>query len=425
MQIDDIGEVDIVVLTEDPKMSSGYSVNGRLVSWALAKDWSVLAVGEGADDVVKYETHGREFPIIPSEVSNPSDPRDSKMGSDIMPRVINKYNPDVVVTIVDPHRVSYMSELHNPTKIEFPVRDVGDGVEKTQVMKRFSKQISNFDASPNFTWVGLIPVDGKPLPKNWKPFVEEIDYPIAMSDFGIERMKKDLNITPYKIPHGLDHRYVESEKDDEDTFLLGTVNRNQFRKQMPRLIESWGKFYNDIGRPDNVEFYLHCDYNDSSGWKIDKYLDKYDIEEATREYEGYVSRERLMEIYSEIDVFCSATGGEGFGLTTIEAMSQGTPVVITDYSTSRELVADGDPSPRGKLVDVKTFYDELPTMAGVERALVDTDDFSEKIRMYYDKKGKIDTHGNNAREWVMQNHSWEDVADQWVELMNNVVFNDN
>lgn len=420
MNLENIDNIDIVVLTEDPNKSSGYSVNGRLISWALAEKWDTVVVGEGTSEPMMYDTRGRDFPVIPCEVSNPSDPRNAKMGQEVMHSLLNEYNPDVVVTIVDPHRVSYLHSLHNPVSVSFPIRNVGEEIEKTEVMKRFSREISQVDTEPSFEWVSLIPIDGQPAPESWKPFIEEVDYAIAAADYGMERMKKDYNLTPYKIPHAVDYRDVSAQTDD--TFLIGTVNRNQFRKHTPRLIESWGKFYNNAGRPDDVEFYIHSGYDDNSGWLLDKYLKKYDIEDAVRDYEGYVSRERLMEIYSEFDIFCSATGGEGFGLTTIESMAQGTPVLITDYTTSEELVVRGSPSPRGKLVDVKTRYDELPQFAGVERALVDVDDFADKISSYYNNPERVESHGENARRWVMENHSWENVANQWVEFMENVVF---
>jgi len=127
-----------------------------------------------------------------------------------------------------------------------------------------------------------------------------------------------------------------------------------------------------------------------------------------------------MEIYNEIDVFCSSTAGEGFGLTTVEAMSQGAPVVITDYTTSKELIAKGKPSPRGDLIPVKEYYDDHPTFGVVERGLVDTDEFAETLVDYYENRDQIDEKGENAKEWVHDNLSWDRVADQWIDYMETV-----
>jgi len=49
------------------------------------------------------------------------------------------------------------------------------------------------------------------------------------------------------------------------------------------------------------------------------------------------------------------SGGEGFGLPFIEAAICGTPSIANDYTTSRELLIDGKPSPRGLLTKYHLF----------------------------------------------------------------------
>lgn len=59
--------------------------------------------------------------------------------------------------------------------------------------------------------------------------------------------------------------------------------------------------------------------------------------------EANVSQERKDLLYSASDVFCSLVDNyqETFGLTLLEAMSHGLPVIASDFNGYRELVQPG------------------------------------------------------------------------------------
>jgi glycogen(starch) synthase len=57
---------------------------------------------------------------------------------------------------------------------------------------------------------------------------------------------------------------------------------------------------------------------------------------------GFLPREELIQRYSEYDVFLfPSLRWEGFGLTIIEAMSQGVPVVASDIGGPKDIIEDG------------------------------------------------------------------------------------
>jgi len=417
-------DLEIVVLSDDIRKKTGFAVNARLVCWALSKKWNVVNVGYGGKQSGMYEVKGREIPVIATLSSSEERDSDRKgvkrnIGKETVEEVIGRFDPDVIVSVTDPHSCEYICNMRYPIRTTIQIRELGQDLTDRYLLNRFNDIISSIDTDKTFEWVGQVPIDGRNPPQSWGKFMDEIDYPISMSHFGQNVFERQFGVETKMIPHAVDYRDVDATSDPE-TFLLGAVNRNQFRKQYPRLIESWGKFYDTVGRPDDVEFYIHADPDDSAGWPLYRYARKYGIADAVKKYEGVVSRERLMEIYNEINVFCSSTGGEGFGLTTVEAMSQGTPVVITDCTTSEELVATGEPSPRGDLISVKEYYDDHPSHGVVERALVDTDEFAETLVDYYENRDQIDAKGENAKQWVHDNLSWDHVADQWVEYMETV-----
>ena len=95
--------------------------------------------------------------------------------------------------------------------------------------------------------------------------------------------------------------------------------------------------------------------------------------------------------YKSLDLYVAPQRWEGFGLTPLEAMSCGVPVVATKVGAFEELVVDGV---TGQLIDA----DDLAHM-------------SQSITSYLDHTNKIKEHGVAARNHVLQNFKIEHEAD--------------
>ena len=58
-------------------------------------------------------------------------------------------------------------------------------------------------------------------------------------------------------------------------------------------------------------------------------------------FTGSISKGRLRKIFSKSDMFLLASDYEGFGISVIEAMSAGIPVVVNDIDSMKEIVKNG------------------------------------------------------------------------------------
>jgi len=261
------------------------------------------------------------------------------------------------------------------------------------------------------------PSDGVPLPMGSELVFKKADYLIAMAKFG-KKQAEDAGYSDVRyIPHGYDKNlYFQLSEERKktikrayglnNTFVFGYVGRNQGRKNYPHLFRSFAKFVKD---KQNCILWLHCDPMDSAGSNLYNLVKKYHLEGLVRftpniRWFDNLPEESMKNIYNLFDVHVSATTGEGFGIPTIEAMACGTPNIITNFTTSKELVEG-----HGWLVDVR---DTIDGTYEVERAFVDTDHMVEQMNEAYYNHKLREEYSKKGLDFVKQ-FEWDKVYPLW------------
>ena len=184
--------------------------------------------------------------------------------------------------------------------------------------------------------------------------------------------------------------------EDDTTFLVLNVNRNQVRKDLARSMAAFHLFH--LEHPDSM-LYLHAKQQDtggslpfqaaSLGLRIHKPAE---VVFCPEEYNvtGGCSRADLNRIYNAADCCISTSTGEGWGLTTTEAMAAGLPFIGPDNTVFPEQMGEKVSSydhyaehQRGLLVESggpdlwAVFYGnietprELTSVTGMKAALID------------------------------------------------------
>jgi glycosyltransferase involved in cell wall biosynthesis len=103
------------------------------------------------------------------------------------------------------------------------------------------------------------------------------------------------------------------------------------------------------------------------------------------------------------DIHALATTGEGFGIPTIESQSCGLPNVITDYTTSKELV--GEPE-TGLIIPIAY---ELTGTWTVERGFIDKDKMCEALETLYGDENLRKEMSKKARENALK-YDWNKIV---------------
>lgn len=177
------------------------------------------------------------------------------------------------------------------------------------------------------------------------------DQVIAYTQFGATELRKSGYAGALAIiPHGID-RELFGPLDQAtvrarvgmplDTFAVLILDRNQPRKRLDIAFDAFARFAKD--KPEHVKLVYHGALDDV-GWDIEDMAEDLGIGERLI-LTGRLTRgqsvpvQALSAIYSMCDLKLSTTAGEGWGLTTMEAMACGLPNIVPDFAALGEWAA--------------------------------------------------------------------------------------
>lgn len=205
-----------------------------------------------------------------------------------------------------------------------------------------------------------VPVDHLPAPPEVTKWLrQDFVTPIAMSKYG-QTIIENSGIESLYIPHAIESVFKPMKRHkgttgrdfigiDEDKFVVGMNAANKGvspnRKAFGENILAFSMF---AQKHDDVVLYLHTDSLGAlGGIKLEhllqscgvpaekyKFVDRY-------VYASGIDQQTLATIYTAMDVLLATSYGEGFGIPTMEAQACGTPVIVSDFAASAELVGDG------------------------------------------------------------------------------------
>lgn len=105
-------------------------------------------------------------------------------------------------------------------------------------------------------------------------------------------------------------------------------------------------------------------------WFYEKYKDSNFIDRVI--FEGFISEERLKQVYANCDVYVSPSRYESFGLIFVEAMTFGKPCVGCDVGAMPEVIKDKETGFLAKVGDVDSLVECL-------EKLIKSDDLRKKM----------------------------------------------
>lgn len=362
-------------------------------------------------------------------------------GNDILKQHIDNLKPDYIVTLMDLFRPCAWLKY-----------------QKVHLKQHGAKTIAYF------------PIDGDPLPYEtleWGPIPphintkkpeepnvwEQFDYLVPMSHYGKRILLKELpnlkDRTVEPIWHGINTNvfkpiplkenrfYNTNKKILEGKFVISSVFRNIIRKNPQALAFAFYKFAKD---KDDVLLLCHTNPNEPQpqGTNLAKIIIRLKMEEKVM----FTGSNMLFfsppstfvnEVLNVGDVHTIATTGEGFGIPIIESMAVGKPNILTDYTTSEELISNQEePKIRGNLKMVhrgclvNKFFMPPTCYQLTNRGFIKYKELAEAFEFYYQmwKKNKNhlrELYQNRCREFAVASFDWEKVIlNRWIEFFEGI-----
>ena len=399
----------ILLISDSPYATTGLGRMARYfmqmlpehewIHWGVNHtDFKMTAHGLFAD--YNSEDFNGNFKIVSPRIFGDDDAYQFKY----LPHVIQKEKPDYIITSLDFNRI-------------FP----------------FKSQLLELKMTLGFEWINYFPVDRELIIASEVKTIEHIDHNIVITKHGLNKIKSiDNNINIKQIYHPIDSNeftIIGDKKKKElrnkifgniarDKIIIGTVNRNFARKDPVKLIQAFVEFKKNV--PNSI-LYFHGSSmtNEKQDLRLIAHMLGLRGEDVVFTPQGYteiagVSNSELNEIYNCIDIFVTASMGEGFGFTTVEALLTGTPIVAPSNTSFPELINDN-----GYLVpiDLIDSFEFNYGLYDIPWQRVKTTDLAKGLLEVYNN---LDLYKNKAikgREWVIDNLNFEKIKKQWSEII--------
>ena len=265
------------------------------------------------------------------------------------------------------------------------------------------QQLSNYSTKVIYT--GVDSTGGIP---NFADNCNRVDFLLTPSNISKVRMEKlGVHKPIFVFPHGVDSELFKFKpRTKTDTFKFLYVGECSDRKGIFSLISAFTHLFTD-----NPYVELHIKSNTAMLFYGADQLNE--IFKNHKNIIWHVSNEghdKVIELYDECHAYVYPSRADTFGMTLIEAMSCGLPVISTNDPGATELI-------KGRYYEVSSVdvpVKNHPWMLG-EWGEPDVMDMIKQIRFVYENYDSILNSGvleENSR-FIQENYSWEKIVNNF------------
>ena len=307
-----------------------------------------------------------------------------------------------------------------------------------------------------FNWIISPTNDASPLNPDWIETYGEADAVLTYCEFGRDVMLEQGNVNFRGIATpGASHEFyrhddtrkkISREKYgiEPESYIMGTVMRNQPRKLFPDLLKTFSQYLKQSGRKDCF-LYCHTAFPDL-GWNIPELLMTHEL--SNRVYFTYKCRncgdvtvklfndtlthctnchqfgcniagvgnglttKELAEIYNLFDFYVQYSTNEGLGIPLLEAATCGLPITCVNYSSMESFVKNIGAVP----INVLHLNKESET--GRNKAVPNNEHF---LTIMYDffslSRSELKQMGEDFAIRAKAHYNWDKCAQVWIDAI--------
>ena len=434
-------KLKILMVSEASFLSSGFSIYTREIlsrlynsnKYEIAEFASYGFVNDPRDKSIPWKYYANAVKDDDPRHKEYSSRGDNQFGRWRFEKVLLDFRPDVVIDIRDYWMSSYQA---------------------ISPLRKF------------FHWILMPTVDSAPQQEEWIDTFLSADSVFTYSDWGAEVLKNQssgkINYIDTVSP-GVDLSVFTPIEDKKtlreqcgvppDSFVVGSVMRNQKRKLIPELMVSFRKTIDILKQEgnktgENIYLYLHTSYPDA-GWDLPELLKEHRL--ANRVFFTYlcrrchnmessifvgpqkvcsrcleksmtfssvtngISTEQLAKVYNLFDIYVQYSICEGFGCPQTEAGACGLPVFTVNYSAMCDIVKKLEAVP----IQPRSYFKELETKA--IRVYPDNNQLANEIVEISNMPiSERLAKGQKTRQLTEKYYNWDDIAKKWEKHLDKI-----
>ena len=402
----------ILVLSDHPLSPSGVGIQTKYFIEALLKTgrYSFICLG-GAIKHNDYspqqvEPWGADWRIFPVDgYGNP----------EIIRSLLQKERPDVLWFMTDPRFYGWLWEIENEVRANIPM-------VYYHVWDNFPAPVFNANFYRSTDEVACISKVTHAILKDVAPEVSSHYLPHAVDPIAFHKFKSDEEKEMMKqVRHNIAvNSSINFKNKDKKIFFWNS--RNARRKQSGTVVW-WFKEFLDIVGQDQACLLMHTDPRDPHGTDLPHIIEHLGANDgqvllSTNKIDAI----NMASLYNAADYTLSISDAEGFGLSMLESLSCGTPIIATMTGGMQEQITDGknwfgfgiEPASKSIIgsLQVPYIYEDRISQEGFNEALKKAMNWSPKAYKKMSAQGM---------KHVRDNYSFESYQARWVKLMDEIV----
>ncbi len=250
-----------------------------------------------------------------------------------------------------------------------------------------------------------------------------------------ENFPKKSRFIPHAIPKNVFYEISDEEKlqyktrvlgeDKKDCFVAFWANRNARRKRPGDLLNAWKLFLDKTEKRDAM-LIVHTDPFDNEGVNMPKIIKMLNIEKNVAISTDKIDFDEMNIMYNISDITLNISFAEGFGLSTLESMQTGTPIVaVATGGLTRQVINHKDGTENG--VAIQPALKNLVGSQSVPYIYEDyasVEDIADGIFKMYslDSKSK-ENLSIKVKQYANEEFSYEKTVDLWHDSLIDTIEN--
>lgn len=258
----------------------------------------------------------------------------------------------------------------------------------------------NFIQPEHWHWSGVdyriayLPWESTDLKEGWADKLNEVDEVWTPSPV-IAEWFVDSGVTkPVKVyQHGVEALWEPRQRTSDTTFRVLHHGAEALRK----------------GGNETIQAFMNTLWDEDAQLVLKMILQRFNIHDTKhiQVLKTKVDIEELVAIYHSADMFCYPSWGEGFGLTPLQAMATGMPVLVTDGWAPYEKFLPATSLIKSELVE-SPWQGHHPG----KMFKPDDDDLRDKLRWHFDNRESEAKRAFELTAAIHEEYNWTRLTEQ-------------